>query len=198
MSEQNTTPAPTLNLRTLHEHANDLEAQAKLLRAMAADLRKQARQHEKDIKEAQKKKNKRVKDPNAPKRAPAGFARPTLLSEELCKFLNVPADEKIARTDVTKLLTKYIKDNNLQNPENRKEINMDAKLKKLLNPPDNVVVTFFTLQTYMKPHFIKDDKSDSTPVEKTEPVVSEPVVSKKKVVVKKKLDASSGGRRVAA
>ena len=84
------------------------------------------------LKSYQKKTFKKTRkvDPN---RQPTGFAKPSLISEELCKFLNKPSGTKMARTDVTKEVNKYIKEHNLQNPANKKEIKADTTLTKLLN-----------------------------------------------------------------
>ena len=136
----------------LLELATRLDDQMKELKLLSNDVKKALKNCSKLAKNGaftKKKKQKKVRDPNAPPRAPAGFARPTKLSAELCDFLGVSRDTEIARTEVTKLMTNYIKEKNLQNPANRREINMDQKLSKLLNPPDGVTVTFFTLQKYM-------------------------------------------------
>ena len=61
----------------------------------------------------------------------------------------------MARTEVTKYLTQYIKNNSLQDQENRRKIVPDAKLKTLLNVKDSDEVTYFNLQKYMKVHFPK-------------------------------------------
>ena len=61
----------------------------------------------------------------------------------------------MARTEVTKHLTAYIKSNNLQDNANKRRINPDAKLSKLLNVGPNDEVTYFNLQKYMKVHFPK-------------------------------------------
>ena len=201
-SELNTTPETT-EFDTLLDMASQLDEQAKLLRTRAAELRKTAKVLQKQLKTAQAKsgKRKRVKDPNAPKRQPAGFAKPTALSPELCKFLSIDEGTQIARTDVTKQITQYIKANNLQNPSNKREILLDGPMKALLNPPADVVVTFFTLQTYLKHHFPSNKGSDSTSTSTKEVVPAKPVVAKpetksldkKKMAVKKKLE--TGGRQ---
>ena len=59
----------------------------------------------------------------------------------------------MARTEVTKYLTSYIKDNNLQQPEDKRKINPDKKLSKLLKLTKDDQVTYFNLQKYMKSHF---------------------------------------------
>ena len=199
MAEQ----APVLTTPTefdsLLEMANLLDEQAKTLRTKASELRKSAKVLQKQLKTAQSKGKKRVKDPNAPKRQPAGFAKPTSLSPELCKFLNIDPSTLVARTDVTKKITEYIKANNLQNPENRREIVLDGPLRELLNPPEDVKVSFFTLQTYLKHHFPSSKGADktteveqvtTTPVK--QPVASKPSLDpKKKLAVKKKLEGAN-------
>ena len=88
-------------------------------------------------------------------RKPSGFAKPTLVSKELCEFLGVPADKMLARTEVTRLLNKYIKDNKLQDPVDRRTIRPDDKLQKLLNITGETQLKYFNMQSYIKHHFIK-------------------------------------------
>ncbi len=154
---------------------------------------------QKDINKLQRTSKKKRAPPN-PDRPKTGFARPTGLSDALCEFLKVSKGTEIARTEVTRLVNTYIKEKNLQNPENKREILLDAPLKKLLNPPDNVVVTYFTLQSYMKVHFIAST-TNTTPASTPNPTPSSSVKSdtsttstpKKKVVVRKG-KAGSGGQ----
>lgn len=105
---------------------------------------------------------KRVKDPNAPKRAPSGFAKPALISNELCSFLGKPHGTEMARTEVTKYLTQYIKQHSLQDSQNRRKIIPDQKLQKLLNVSTGEEVTYFNLQKYMKVHFPKPEESSAS------------------------------------
>ena len=64
-----------------------------------------------------------------------------------------PDGTEMARTDVTKYLTMYIKDNNLQNQKNKKEIICDKALEGLLQPDKDDIITYFNLQSYMKRHY---------------------------------------------
>ena len=101
-------------------------------------------------------------DPNKPKKKPSGFAKPTHISSELESFLGVESGTMLARTDVTKRITNYIKEHNLQNPDNRREIRPDAKLGTILTlPEDKSPVTYFNLQRCIKTHFHKATESDS-------------------------------------
>lgn len=112
------------------------------------------------LKSYQKKASKKTRkhDPNRP---PTGFAKPSLISEELCKFLNKPSGTKMARTEVTQEVNKYIKAHNLQNPANKKEIKADTTLTKLLNLKKDDDLNYFSLQKYLKDHFPKPDTSVS-------------------------------------
>ena len=133
------------------------------------ELRKMQRDHENAIKEASKK-TKRKKTPrdDSNPRKPSGFASPVIVSDDLYAFLaqfGVKNTDPIARTDVTRHITTYIKEKDLQNPEHRREIIPDAALKKLFGPaiepkdPNDpkspLVYTYLKLQRYLSPHFPK-------------------------------------------
>ena len=85
---------------------------------------------------------------NLSKKKPSGFAKPTLLSDELCKFLNKEVGTEMARTKVTVEINNYIKNNNLQNKEQKQFIDPDKKLKQLLKIENSF--TYFELQKHMK------------------------------------------------
>ena len=83
---------------------------------------------------------------------PLGFAKPSKVSSELCKFMKRDVGTEIARTEVTQYLIQYIKDNSLQFEGNKKIIVPDSTLKKLLNVKDGEEVTYFNLQRLMNRH----------------------------------------------
>lgn len=90
------------------------------------------------------------------KRAPSGFAKPTKVTKELCAFMNKTEGTEIARTDVTKALVSYIKENNLSYSENKQIIIPDDKLKGLLGiDNESKQLTYFNIQQYMNKHFCK-------------------------------------------
>ena len=114
-------------------------------------------------------------DPDAPKR-PSALQKPVAISNELCKFLGFEQDTEHSRQEVTAAINSYIKDNNLQNPENRRFILLDGSdaalgLKKLLRDPDQPV-TFFNIQRYLKPHYPMSEKEKKA-LEVTPEVVTE-------------------------
>ena len=91
-------------------------------------------------------------------RVPTGFtAAPTKISNELAEFLGKPVGTEMARTDVSRDINRYIGTNNLQDPQNGRRINPDAKLRSLLTLGKNDELTYFNIQKYMKHHFIRDN-----------------------------------------
>jgi len=113
-------------------------------------LEKRVARDRKVMQKKMKGRAKRVVDPNKP---PSGFAKPGPISDELRAFLKLGPDELIARTEVTKKITEYCKANNLQKAEDKRTINVDATLKKLLRLKKGDELTFFNLQKYMKVHY---------------------------------------------
>jgi chromatin remodeling complex protein RSC6 len=182
---ETTVPETTVEETTVPETTEVLEAESmrerfdKLIKSKldlmaelkkeVQELRKMQRDHEHALKDAAKKskKKKSMRDENNP-RKPSGFASPVVVSDELYNFLTqfgVKKSEPIARTDVTKYITTYIKEKDLQNPEYRREILPDATLKKLFGEPQErknqddenspLVYTYLRLQKYLSPHFPK-------------------------------------------
>ena len=156
--EQSTPTTESVEL-TLDEQFKDILTRIQEFRNLAAglvaDVRKLQKNVNKQVRESSKKNKKRRVASGDTKRPPSGFAKPALISPELCSFLNKPEGTEMARTEVTQHITSYIKENNLQNAANKREIAPDAKLKSLLNIGKGDVLTFFNLQKYMKVHFPK-------------------------------------------
>jgi len=92
-------------------------------------------------------------------RKPSGFTKPTPITPELATFIGKPAGTEMARTDVTKEITAYVRAHNLQDKENGRKIIPDKKLSALLNVPKGTDLTYFNLQTYLSPHFVKAQAS---------------------------------------
>ena len=88
-------------------------------------------------------------------RTPSGFVRPGKISDELAEFLGKEKGTMIARTEITREIQKYIRDNNLQDKENNRIINSDEKLTTLFNITDGEQLTYFSLQKYINPHCLK-------------------------------------------
>jgi upstream activation factor subunit UAF30 len=61
----------------------------------------------------------------------------------------------MARTEVSSAIDKYIKAHGLQDKANGRIIVPDAKLLALLKIGTGDELSYFNLQRYIKPHFIK-------------------------------------------
>ena len=140
---------------------SDLSAKLKdamaLVRGVMTDINKLEKRVARDRKVMDRKmkgRQKRVVDPNKP---PSGFAKPGPVSDELRTFLKLGKDELIARTEVTKKITQYCKEHNLQKEEDKRTIHVDAPLRKLLRLAKGDELTFFNLQKYMKIHYPNKD-----------------------------------------
>ena len=127
----------------------DYDLQISELKADLSKLRVEFKKFKKQV-------TKMNKDPEAEKNKPlTGFSKPMNLSLELTQFLGIKPDELMARTNVTKAINSYVKEHSLQNPENKRELILDDKLRTIITPKDDETVTFFNLQRYMSPHYKK-------------------------------------------
>jgi hypothetical protein len=79
----------------------------------------------------------------------SGFCVKSKLSKKFSIFFNLEKNIKISRLELTQKIYKYIKDNNLQNPINKRIINPNSALKKLLDLKSNDQLTFLNLQRYL-------------------------------------------------
>lgn len=94
----------------------------------------------------------------------SGFLKPVQISPEMAKFTGWDHSQLRSRVDVTKYICEYIKENNLQNPQDRRQILADAKLSKLLKYDSKTAkdpLTYFRIQTHMKGHFSKPPVTES-------------------------------------
>ena len=150
---------PEVSLESRFESILTRLAEFKTFQAtLHADVKVLRREVTRQMREANKRRKRRpatADDATRAPRAPSGFAKPTLISDELCSFLGKPVGTEMARTEVTKSITAYIKEHSLQAPENKRKIIPDSALQKLLNVTAEDEVTYFNLQKYMKVHFPK-------------------------------------------
>lgn len=118
---------------------------------LSAQIKGLERNVKKNIKRLEKESRK---NKNKGNRKASGFAVPTKISKDLCKFMGVKEGTQLARTEVTKYIIQYIKDNELPDKTNKKIIKPNTKLKNLLKLDKGDEVTYFNLQKYMNKHFI--------------------------------------------
>ena len=87
----------------------------------------------------------------------SGFMRPVKISDELASFLGKATGTVMGRQDANDEIRQYVSLHNLKETEKGKgrNINPDNKLSALLKLPAGEQLTYFNLQKYMKPHFIR-------------------------------------------
>jgi chromatin remodeling complex protein RSC6 len=137
------------------EQFNNIINTLNTFKIQTTNLQQTIKQLEKSVKKQQKDlKKTAVKNKNKGNRQPSGFAKPCKVTKELCEFMNKSEGTEIARTEVTKTLIQYVKDNNLVNISNKKIIFPDNKLKALLGIEDGQELTYFSIQKYMNKHFL--------------------------------------------
>ena len=93
----------------------------------------------------------------------SGFKKLTLISDELAEFCGKEKGSEASRAEISKTIHNYLLANNLQGllmdngKTNRRFFKPDAKLQKLLEAPSDVKLSYFNVQRYLKPHFLKKD-----------------------------------------
>lgn len=168
-------PSPFVTI--LDAEITKYEDAIKAARDSIKALKNLKKAYAKDVKALEKEVAKKTKrEPSLAKRNNNGFTNPCAISEELATFMKQDKDLQISRTDVTKWITTYIKDNELLDPDNRRVINYNKDtdagraLKKLLSPIDEgQEISWFNLQTYLKRHYPKKatpETKAATPVAK--------------------------------
>ena len=140
----------------LNKAFQDLNSQMSLLKSEFRQIEKQVTREMRVLDKMNARRNK-----NKGNRAPSGFVKPTKISNDLASFLGKEAGTLMARTDVTKQITAYIRANDLQDKTNGRLILADDKLKKLLNYDEKKVtdpkqqLSYFNLQRFLSCHFEK-------------------------------------------
>lgn len=143
------------------EFTNQFQALSSIILNMASQFKEVQSQlktlqktHAKEVKALQKRTRKR-KNRDGKAKSPSGFTQPTKISDDLAGFLGLDKGSEIPRTEVTKKINSYIKEHGLQWEKNKRHIKPDKKLGGLLNVGKGEELTYFNLQTYLKPHYIK-------------------------------------------
>jgi chromatin remodeling complex protein RSC6 len=146
-------------LNGLRTRLVSLEKESREVRSGLKSLETEYKRKSRQLEASQNKKyakTQRVRK-TSENRVVSGIARPTQISSELAKFLNCDPSKPLARTEAIKGITAYIKANNLENPEYRRQIIPDVKLGKLLNwetaKKEVDALSYFNIQKFLKHHF---------------------------------------------
>jgi upstream activation factor subunit UAF30 len=135
----------------------NMKQSVKLLRSTASKL-KHLRN---DLTRVLKKTVRSTVPKDKSKMSNSGLMKPVVISKDLATFMKVPIDSLHSRVSVTNAICTYIKEHNLQNPSNKREINPDAELARILNfKAGGSPLTYFYIQQLIQPHFLKEISSD--------------------------------------
>lgn len=163
----------------------------KTLKGLLKELERAIRLEQKEF--SKKKKNVSVGE----KRDPSGFNAKQPVPIEFCKEpWGCEEGQEVARTKLTKMVYDYVRENNLQNPKDRRIIFPDDHIKNLFHLKDGDELHFNNFQTYMKRLYNRNfnnesDSQDSEAVEdeeQEEEIIVAPVVSKTEKSKRKKND----------
>jgi len=137
----------------LNDFGSKIQQVTTILSSMKADYKLLEKSVSRELKAASK--SKKSKKASSGNRQPSGFVKPSVISDELIKFLGKEAGTMMSRVEVSKGINAYITANNLKDKTSGRQINPDAKLATLLKIGKDEVLTYFNLQKYLKIHFIK-------------------------------------------
>jgi chromatin remodeling complex protein RSC6 len=175
VKQQENTPQLEIETPEIQERLTDkfshiqsvIQTLCKELKTVEGELKNLKSLYMKELKTKKKRKERKNTSAN-------GFVKPCTLSKEMSEFLELKNNEMISRPQVTKMISAYIKKNNLQNPENGSYFKADKKLEKLLGKPVHLLVSsspekgtgysYFNLSKYLKEkhHFISPNEVKTT------------------------------------
>ncbi|KAK4360666.1 hypothetical protein RND71_019618 [Anisodus tanguticus] len=124
-------------------------------------------------------KKKAVKKNESVKRKAGGFTKVCSLSPQLQKFTG---EAELARTEVVKRMWNYIRENNLQDPSNRRNINCDDTLRELFGVD---TIDMFQMNKALAKHIWPLD-SDGASTITTSGLVSSTAKEKSSTAMKKR------------
>jgi len=143
---------------------NTISNLVRKLKLVESDLKNIRVLYQKEVRENNKR-NKQKKPRKNGNTERHGFVREVEISDELAQFLKLPKGSLMARPQVTKAISLYVKEHNLANQENKTIFKADKDLKKLLGEPRYLInkkkpelgngYSYFNLQTHLIDHFIK-------------------------------------------
>ena len=139
----------------------NLTSEVKDLELELKQLQKDLVKHMKQVTAASKGQNRRKANKSVSGEAGAsephrnsGFQKPVAISNELADFLGVPHGDLLPRMEVTRRINTYIRENNLQNPDDRRQILPDNALRSILRTGPEISISYFNYQRFLKIHFI--------------------------------------------
>jgi chromatin remodeling complex protein RSC6 len=134
---------------TLRFNFNQLRADFTEFNSRLTNFEKLANKTIKTLQKGKKKKMSAIE--------PKGFNLPKHITPELAEFLKVDPETKITRNDLTRNISKYLKENKLQNPNDGRKFIPNAEFARLLKIPEGIEISYFQMQKHIGHLFRKND-----------------------------------------
>jgi chromatin remodeling complex protein RSC6 len=138
---------PTIDAQFEHLQQNITKLKTNL-----SDLQQQLRTLEKTVKKETKETKKREPKIKQPKMI--GFDIPEKINNDLCKFMNMPAESSATRNAITAFIMEYITIHKLQDMADRKRIILNEELATLFKMTSADQITYFNLHKYISKLFL--------------------------------------------
>ena len=172
-------------LRSYSEISDELTEKLKQCAQLDREIRQlfkeKERAHNREIKNARK--NRKNSNSNKGSKEPSGFNKPGPVPKEFCmQPWGCDESVQLPRTVLTKMVYDYIKENNLQDSEDKRIIHPDSIIKKTFHLKEGDTLEFKTFQTYMAKLY----NPSSSETEATGDDESDDEEMKKKVAAKTK------------
>lgn len=140
---------------------NDIFKEIKSMEAAMVEIRRKYKTLLRDFKKEHKqylRLSKREEKKNSKKKThtvKSGIHQECNVSDDLCVFMGIAPGTKVARTNATVFINRYIKKKSLQRMEDKKRFRIDTTLSRLFNIPENDSLSYFEIPRKMNQHFLK-------------------------------------------
>jgi len=143
--------------KTWQEELHALQEQLTTIRDSAASAlaasKRLERRVTREVKDARKnRRRQRAPLAEGEERKPSIFQIPVPVTDELSLFLGGGKNNQMSRSQVTKAISVYVKENSLND---KHKINPNPALRKLLGVKEGDELTIFNMQSYLQKHYVK-------------------------------------------
>lgn len=167
-----TTTEKMLRKKLEEEFGEDLADKKLLIREVVTKyLESQQAEEQEDAAEEEEEEAEEEEDRPRKKTGSGGMG--SILSEALQHFLGV---DSLPRTQVVKKIWEYIKEQNLQDPKDKRKILLDDKLKTIFTAP----LTMFTMNKQLSRHVMSSGEAASPSERRSAPKSDRPAKKAKK------------------
>lgn len=136
-SAQNETPSIDDQFKEIYEELSNMTSNAKNVSLRVRDLQRAFKQ---ECKPKKVKKHTVMHDPMN-------------ISSELLKYLGKSSGTKLTKSEGMKMVSSRVKNDGMQNKDNKRQFTPNKQLMKILNMPKARTITFVELNKHLSHHF---------------------------------------------